>query len=319
MGCGHSERGRHRGIRPRPRQDREIITGSCIPCEKDGISVRPLSAGGDAARGTRVSPPANRDLPPPTLRSHFSSSCWHSRGNAEDSLIEFNFADSIVRERTSWSSGYDRRVEGVPPAETRHFRFKRSFDVAGALIGIGFFAPFVAVLALLVKLDSAGPMFFSHARLGIGGRRFRMYKLRTMRDGADAEKASVAHLNQSDDSRLFKIRSDPRVTRLGRTIRRWSLDEIPQLYNVLIGDMSLVGPRPFFEEDLSNYEAHHFSRLAVIPGLTGLWQVSGRSEILDFEEVVRLDREYIDHWSFALDLRILGRTIPAVVCRRGAY
>ena len=201
----------------------------------------------------------------------------------------------------------------------RHLRFKRSFDVAGALIGIVLVAPFVAVLALLVKLDSPGPVFFSHTRLGIGGRRFRMYKFRTMRDGADGEKASVAHLNQSDDSRLFKIRADPRVTRLGRTIRRWSLDELPQLYNVLIGDMSLVGPRPFFEEDLFNYEAHHFSRLAVRPGITGLWQVSGRSEILDFEEVVRLDRQYIDDWTLALDVRILSRTVPAVVHRRGAY
>lgn len=203
--------------------------------------------------------------------------------------------------------------------ESLYFRYKRAFDIAGALIGIALLSPLVVVLALFVKLDSPGPMFFSHTRLGIGGKRFRMYKLRTMRDGADAEKASMAHLNQSDDSRLFKIRSDPRVTRFGRTIRRWSLDEIPQLYNVLIGDMSLVGPRPFFEADLSNYEAHHFTRLAVRPGLTGLWQVSGRSEILDFEEVVRLDREYIDTWSFALDVRILGRTIPAVVNRYGAY
>ncbi|MEO8621860.1 MAG: sugar transferase [bacterium] len=232
-------------------------------------------------------------------------------------MVEFNIADGVTREH--WSSEYDTRVECVAPVEDRHLPFKRTFDIVGALIGIALFAPVVAVLALLVKLDSPGPMFFSHTRLGIGAKRFRMYKLRTMRDGADGEKASVAHLNASDDSRLFKIRSDPRVTRFGRTIRRWSLDEIPQFYNVLVGDMSLVGPRPFFEEDLSNYEPHHFTRLAVRPGLTGLWQVSGRSDIMNFEEVVRLDREYIDTWSFALDLRILGRTIPAVVNRYGAY
>jgi lipopolysaccharide/colanic/teichoic acid biosynthesis glycosyltransferase len=146
-----------------------------------------------------------------------------------------------------------------------------------------------------------------------------MYKLRTMRDGADAEKPAVAHLNLSDDSRLFKIPADPRVTRLGRTMRRWSLDELPQLYNVLVGDMSLVGPRPFFEEDLSRYEPRHYARLLVKPGLSGLWQVSGRSQILDFEEVVRLDREYIDNWSLGLDLWILGRTLPVVINRRGAY
>ena len=209
----------------------------------------------------------------------------------------------------------DQRI----PPPPRDFPFKRALDITGALLGLVALTPLVALLALLVKLDSRGPVFFSHVRLGLGGRRFRMYKLRTMRNGAEAEKASVAHLNRSDDSRLFKIPSDPRVTRFGRTIRRWSLDEIPQLCNVLTGDMSLVGPRPFFEEDLSNYEAHHFSRLAVRPGLTGLWQVSGRSDILDFEEVVRLDREYNDTWSLSLDLRILGRTLPAVIQRHGAY
>jgi lipopolysaccharide/colanic/teichoic acid biosynthesis glycosyltransferase len=186
-------------------------------------------------------------------------------------------------------------------------------------VGLLLVAPLLAVLALLVKLDSRGPVFFAGERLGLGARRFRMFKFRTMRDGADAEKPSVAHLNLSDDSRLFKIPADPRVTRFGRMMRRWSLDELPQLYNVLIGDMSLVGPRPFFEEDLSRYEPRHYARLVVKPGLTGLWQVSGRSEILDFEEVVRLDREYIDNWSLGLDLWILGRTLPVVIDRRGAY
>jgi len=192
-------------------------------------------------------------------------------------------------------------------------------DVVIATAGLVLLAPVIAVLAALVKLDSRGPVFFAAKRLGIGARCFRMYKIRTMRDGADAEKPAVAHLNLSDDSRLFKIPEDPRVTRLGRTMRRWSLDELPQLYNVLIGDMSLVGPRPFFEEDLSLYEPRHYTRLLVKPGLTGLWQVSGRSEILDFEEVVRLDREYIDNWSMGLDLWILGRTLPVVMNRRGAY
>src|SRR5207249_2007679 len=126
---------------------------------------------------------------------------------------------------------------------------------------------------------------FAQTRVGLGGRPFRMLKFRTMRNGAHSEMSAVADLNQSEDSRLFKIPSDPRVTRFGRVIRRWSLDELPQLYNVLMGEMSLVGPRPFFESDLADYEAHHFRRLAVMPGLTGLWQVSGRSDIVDFEEV----------------------------------
>ena len=146
-----------------------------------------------------------------------------------------------------------------------------------------------------------------------------MFKLRTMHDGADDAKAAVAHLNDSVDVRLFKIRQDPRATRLGAMLRRWSLDELPQLYNVLVGDMSLVGPRPFVETDLIYYEPHHFDRFSVRPGITGLWQVSGRSDIVDFEEVVRLDCQYIRMWSVWLDLAILARTLPAVVRRRGAY
>ena len=196
---------------------------------------------------------------------------------------------------------------------------KRAFDVAISAVALIVLAPFLAILAFLVKLDSRGPFLFVQKRVGLNGRPFHMLKFRTMREGAHDEQASVAHLNASDDARLFKIPDDPRVTRFGRIVRRWSIDELPQLVNVLTGDMSLVGPRPFFESDLDDYEAHHFRRLAVKPGLTGLWQVSGRSDIVDFEEVVRLDRYYIEHWSFLFDLQIIARTIPAVARRRGAY
>jgi len=162
-------------------------------------------------------------------------------------------------------------------------------------------------------------VLFFQERVGFGGARFRMLKFRTMRQGADGEKAAVAHLNHTGDPRLFKIPNDPRVTRLGAWLRRWSLDELPQLWSVLIGDMSLIGPRPFFEADLAMYEDRHFRRLGAKPGITGLWQVKGRSGVKDFEEVVRLDREYIEGWSLWLDLVILLCTIPAVFARRGAY
>lgn len=196
---------------------------------------------------------------------------------------------------------------------------KRGLDVIVSAVALVLLAPLLALLAVLVKLDSSGPVLFTQPRVGLKGRTFCMYKFRTMHNGADAELDAVAYLNQSHDPRLFKIPDDPRVTRLGTLLRRWSLDELPQLFNILKGDMSLVGPRPFFESDLADYEAHHFRRLDVKPGLTGLWQVSGRSEIVDFDEVVRLDRYYITHWSLALDVRILARTLPTVVGRRGAY
>jgi lipopolysaccharide/colanic/teichoic acid biosynthesis glycosyltransferase len=204
----------------------------------------------------------------------------------------------------------------LTPAQSRT---KRWLDLIGALVGLVGLAPVFALVAVLVAFDSPGPILFAQTRVGFRGRTFRMLKFRTMRDGADGEKAAVAKLNRGDDTRLFKIPADPRVTRLGRVLRRWSLDELPQLYNILMGEMSFVGPRPFFESDLDDYQAHHFRRLSVPPGLTGLWQVSGRSDIVSFEEVVRLDRYYIEHWSLGLDLRIVARTLPTVISRRGAY
>jgi exopolysaccharide biosynthesis polyprenyl glycosylphosphotransferase len=208
---------------------------------------------------------------------------------------------------------------GSPVLKARALISKRIVDGLVSAILVFLLAPVLAIIAVAIRLDSPGSPLFFQDRAGIGGRRFRMIKFRTMRDGADTEKQQLAHLNQTGDVRLFKIKDDPRTTRLGRFLRRWSLDELPQLFNVLIGEMSLVGPRPFFESDFSEYEDHHFRRLDAKPGLTGLWQVSGRSEVLDFEDVIFLDRQYIEQWSFWLDVSILFRTIPAVLRRTGAF
>jgi exopolysaccharide biosynthesis polyprenyl glycosylphosphotransferase len=208
---------------------------------------------------------------------------------------------------------------GSPVLKARALISKRIVDVCVSAILLTLLAPVLAIIAIAVRLDSAGSILFLQERAGLGGRRFRMFKFRTMRDGSDVEKQELAHLNHSGDTRLFKIRDDPRITRLGRFLRRWSLDELPQLANVLIGEMSLVGPRPFFECDFEDYEDHHFRRLDAKPGITGLWQVSGRSEVLDFEDVIYLDRQYIEQWSFWLDVSILFRTIPAVLRRTGAF
>jgi exopolysaccharide biosynthesis polyprenyl glycosylphosphotransferase len=207
----------------------------------------------------------------------------------------------------------------TPELEAQQLVVKRCLDVIGATVGLVILSPLFLIVALAVKLDSRGPVLFAQDRAGLGGRRFRMFKFRTMGVDADTEKPNLVGLNHSGDSRLFKIPNDPRITRVGRFLRRWSLDELPQIWNVFNGDMSLVGPRPFFESDLEDYEAHHFRRLGAKPGVTGLWQVSGRSHVVDFEEVVRLDREYIEHWSIWLDISILLRTIPAVFGRNGAY
>tara|TARA_B110000438_G_C15548374_1_gene535810 strand:+ start:45 stop:728 length:684 start_codon:yes stop_codon:yes gene_type:complete len=196
---------------------------------------------------------------------------------------------------------------------------KRAFDIVVSLSLLILLSPVLALVSLWIKIDSKGPIMFLQDRVGRAGKNFRMWKFRSMSQGADAEKEKLAHLNTSGDPRLFKIPDDPRITRAGRVLRRWSLDELPQLWNVLCGQMSLVGPRPFFEGDLAAYDDHHFIRLAVKPGVTGLWQVKGRSSIVDFDAVVRLDREYVEAWSLMLDMKILLSTLPAVMRRSGAY
>ena len=224
-----------------------------------------------------------------------------------------------VRPSLVWHSDQPFFELGSPVLKARALISKRIVDVIVSSILLVLLSPVLVAIAIAVALDSPGPPFFFQERAGLGGRRFRMIKFRTMRVGADAEKAELAHLNHTGDVRLFKIPGDPRVTRLGGFLRRLSLDELPQLLNVLIGEMSLVGPRPFFESDFAAYEDHHFRRLDAKPGITGLWQVSGRSEMLDFEDVIYLDRQYIEQWSFWLDISILFRTVPAVLRRTGAY
>ncbi|MFL6206705.1 MAG: sugar transferase [Acidimicrobiales bacterium] len=192
---------------------------------------------------------------------------------------------------------------------------KHVFDRVGAALALVVLGPLILVLALLVRLSTRGPAFYLQPRAGLDGRPFRMVKLRTMEVGAEDAKADLAvALGQP---RLFKMVDDPRVTPLGHVLRRWSLDELPQLWNVLRGDMSFVGPRPLPPEEAAADEAGT-RRLVVRPGITGLWQVSGRSD-LPWEECVRLDLHYVDNWSLVLDLQILLRTTAAVLRREGAY
>ena len=224
-----------------------------------------------------------------------------------------------VRPSISWR-GPHALIQVQPPSLKAPQTFaKRFVDVLASCVALIAAAPIGAIVAIAIRLDSPGPIFFTQERVGLGGKRFRMIKFRTMRLGADAERARMAHLNSSGDPRTFKIVDDPRISRVGRILRRWSLDELPQFLNVIAGHMSLVGPRPVPEDDFVDYEEHHFRRLAAKPGITGLWQVSGRSEVMDFEARVRLDTEYIDQWSLWLDLKILLSTLPAVLRRTGAY
>jgi len=194
---------------------------------------------------------------------------------------------------------------------------KRAIDIVGSILVLLLLWPFFALVALLIKLDSPGPVIFKQMRVGRGGKEFTVYKFRTMYKGAESYQASLQSLSESSGP-LFKMRDDPRRTRVGRLLRRASLDELPQLYNVLRGEMSLVGPRPGMPAEVAQYQDWHMKRLQASPGMTGLWQVSGRSE-LTFDEMVLLDLYYIENWSLLLDFKILMRTIPAWLSARGAY
>lgn len=194
---------------------------------------------------------------------------------------------------------------------------KRVLDVMGALVGLVIALPLLAAAALAIRLESRGPVFHRAVRVGRNGRKFTFLKLRSMQVGAEELRGLLIHQNVVQGP-AFKLHDDPRVTRVGRLLRKTSLDELPQLLHVLQGRMSLVGPRPPFPEEVERYEPWMLKRLAVRPGLTCLWQVSGRSD-LSFEEWMRLDLEYVDRLSFGLDLRILLLTVPAVVSGRGAY
>lgn len=194
---------------------------------------------------------------------------------------------------------------------------KRAVDIVGSVLAIALLSPVFVATAIAVRLTSRGPIFFVQDRCGLGGRLFRFYKFRTMVVDAEARKAELAALNEMHGP-VFKIERDPRVTPIGRILRKLSIDELPQLWNVIRGEMSLVGPRPLPLRDYELLDDLQKKRYLVLPGLTGLWQVSGRSE-LSFDELVRLDFYYIETWSIWLDLTILARTIPVVLGRKGAY
>jgi exopolysaccharide biosynthesis polyprenyl glycosylphosphotransferase len=204
----------------------------------------------------------------------------------------------------------------VSSSKAYHYS-KRAIDIMLAVMALILLSPLFVVVAILIKLDSPGQVFFIQTRVGKWGKLFSCFKFRSMYVDAEARKSELASFNEADGP-VFKIKDDPRITRIGRIIRKWSLDEIPQLINVLRGDMSLVGPRPPLPSEVARYQYYQLRRLDVKPGITGLQQVSGRSD-LDFKEWISLDIEYIERRSLGFDLLILLRTIPAVLSTRGAY
>ncbi|KUO14969.1 glycosyl transferase [Streptomyces dysideae] len=224
---------------------------------------------------------------------------------------------SVKRLETGSAGGMSLLRVAPPVREGMQPVLKEVLDRSAALLGLLVLAPVLLVIAAAVKLSSPGPVLYLHQRIGQAGRPFVMWKFRTMQVGANGQKAALAQENEHDGL-MFKMRRDPRVTRVGHWLRRTSLDELPQLVNVLKGDMSLVGPRPPLADEVAHYTPVEWRRLAVRPGMTGLWQISGRSD-LSWDETVQLDLSYVDNWSFTSDVDVMARTFRAVIDGRGAY
>jgi exopolysaccharide biosynthesis polyprenyl glycosylphosphotransferase len=298
------------------------VVGACQPPTRSGGAagqpgpgtVDAVAAAVEAARADTVIVLGCPELDGLALRRL----AWRLERDDIDLILASSLID-VAGDRTTI-----RPVDGLPMLHVEHPRLaggarlvKEVVDRAGAAVLLALSLPVLLVVAVAVRLGSPGPVLFRQVRVGKDGQEFVMFKFRTMYLDAEARLAELRHLNEHDGV-LFKIRNDPRVTRAGRWLRRLSLDELPQLANVLRGQMSLVGPRPPLPEEVAGYPDDARRRLAVKPGMTGLWQVSGRSD-LSWDEAVRLDLRYVENWSLSLDLVIMLRTLAAVCRTSGAY
>ncbi len=214
-------------------------------------------------------------------------------------------------------AGYSVISFSLKTMDSRRLLIKRLVDIIGALVGLAITAVLTPFVALAIRLDSPGPVFFSQTRIGKNGRRFKIWKFRSMYTDAEARKKELEARNEVKGL-MFKMEDDPRITKVGRFLRKTSIDETPQFLNILVGDMSLVGTRPPTEDEFEQYNGYYRRRMSITPGLTGMWQVSGRSDIQDFEEIVKLDLAYIDNWSLGLDIKILFMTVFTVLGRKGS-
>jgi exopolysaccharide biosynthesis polyprenyl glycosylphosphotransferase len=299
------------------------VVGACLPPGHDGVGVAGLSVYGTFDDVAGAVEQADADtvvvLSCPELDgAQLRRLAWRLERDEVDLVVASALVD-VAGARTTI-----RPFDGLPMLHVEHPRLhggsrlvKDVVDRLGALLLLMLAGPVLLGVALCVRLTSRGPVLFRQVRVGRDGRLFRIFKFRSMYVDAEARLAELRHLNEQDGV-LFKIRDDPRVTRVGRWLRRFSVDELPQLLNVFLGQMSLVGPRPPLPSEVAVYADDVRRRLAVKPGMTGLWQVSGRSD-LPWEEAVRLDLRYVENWSLSLDLVILLRTMTAVVRSSGAY
>jgi len=246
--------------------------------------------------------------------------CWHFQTAGITVHILPSGTDPVLPKSELWIIGGQPSLTFPPPVITgSDFWVKRTFDFCGSLFLLLVLSPILITISLLIVWDSPGPIFFRQTRVGLHNQPFKAWKFRTMVPNAEKLQKELEARNEMQDGVLFKMKDDPRITRVGRVLRQYSLDELPQLFNVVMGEMSLVGPRPLPMRDVERFAESHYLRHEVLPGITGLWQVSGRSDITDFDRAVGLDIAYIENWSLWLDLKILFQTVGVVLGKRGAY
>ncbi len=297
LSSGIPEAGRLEEVPDTPGQDGAAVLDAAHRCRADLVMVVP---------GARLTGDRLRRL------------SWAAQDAELPLVIASGLTDVAVRRvRAATAAGLNLLHIAAPVRRGPQQAMKTVLDRAGAALGLVLLAPLLALVAAAVRVDSAGPALYRQTRIGLRGAPFTMWKFRSMVQEADVLRASLTSANEQDGP-LFKIRRDPRVTRVGRLLRRTSLDELPQLVNVLLGEMSLVGPRPPLPDEVAGYDAAGLRRLCVKPGITGPWQVGGRSE-LSWDESLALDLQYADNWSLTTDLDLLARTVRAVVDGRGAY
>ena len=302
--------------------DYEIVALACVDADKKGSAIDGIEVTADGTDMLETARQMPLDEVFINLPDEDKDYVRHIIDELESMGVACHYNIDITEKsqkevRVGNFAGYTVVTYSVNYFDYRRMTIKRIIDIIGGLVGCILTVIVTPFVALAIRIDSPGPVFFAQTRIGKNGRRFKIYKFRSMYMDAEERKKELEAKNEMQGL-MFKMDNDPRITRVGHFIRKASIDELPQFFNIVKGDMSLVGTRPPTEDEFEQYNSHYRRRISMTPGLTGLWQTSGRSEIVDFDEVVKLDLEYIDNWTLGLDFKILFRTIWVVLTGKGS-
>ena len=300
----------------------EIVALACVDVDRKGVVIDGIKVNADGKDVLDLARQMPLDEVFINLPEEDKGYVKHMIYDLESMGIACHYNIDIIERpqkevRVGSFAGYTVVTYSINHFDYRRMVVKRLIDILGGLVGSLITIVITPFVAIAIRLDSPGPIFFAQTRIGKNGRRFKIYKFRSMYIDAEERKKELEAQNEMHGL-MFKMENDPRITRVGKFIRKTSIDELPQFFNIVRGDMSLVGTRPPTEGEFEQYNSHYRRRISMTPGLTGLWQISGRSEIVDFDEVVKLDLEYIDNWTLGLDIKILFRTVWVVLTGKGS-